>query len=373
MRIVHFADLHLDTPFKRLPPGAARARRQALRTTLDNILALARSERADAVFCAGDLFEADRLTHDTGHWLRDRFAGAGLSIYIAPGNHDWLGPTTPYGTLSWPANVHLFRSPALSRIELAPGIVLHGAAHHRPSGTGNLLAGLARQDLGAIHLALFHGSERGCFAYQGRDKGDHAPFEAQQIAAAGFSHAFLGHYHVPADELLFTYPGNPEPLSFGEAGAARGAVIVDIAPDGTITRRRRTVAVSDVHAVQVDLDGAAHRDAVLDRVRAELAGLSGAIRIRLRGHLPPDVDLDLARDLDPDALGIPRSPDRALLIESDELSFDYDLDRFMAEPGVRGELVRRTMSDSSIDPADRQLVLRLAMNALAGRDDLGVL
>jgi hypothetical protein len=31
------------------------------------------------------------------------------------------------------------------------------------------------------------------------------------------------------------------------------------------------------------------------------------------------------------------------------------------------------MSDSSIDPADRQLVLRLAMNALAGRDDLGVL
>ena len=57
MKIVHFADLHLDSAFAWLGATgeAARRRRQALRGVLRAIANIARDEQADALFCGGDL------------------------------------------------------------------------------------------------------------------------------------------------------------------------------------------------------------------------------------------------------------------------------------------------------------------------------
>ena len=56
MKLLLFADLHLDAPFAWATPEAARARRRNRRETLTRILALAEEERVDAVLSAGDLF-----------------------------------------------------------------------------------------------------------------------------------------------------------------------------------------------------------------------------------------------------------------------------------------------------------------------------
>lgn len=98
LRVLHFADLHLDSPFAwaEASGDAARARRQALRETLRRILALAVSERVNAIFCGGDLYEQERFTPDTAEFLRTEFASAApVPVYISPGNHDWLGPQSP--------------------------------------------------------------------------------------------------------------------------------------------------------------------------------------------------------------------------------------------------------------------------------------
>ena len=67
MKIVHFADLHLDSAFAWLGAAgdAARRRRQALRDVLRAIVKLARDEQADALFCGGDLYEGERAKQDT--------------------------------------------------------------------------------------------------------------------------------------------------------------------------------------------------------------------------------------------------------------------------------------------------------------------
>jgi len=75
MRLLHFADLHLDTPFRWAPPEVARARRRALRETLTRICGLGADLRADALCCGGDLFEQERFTPDTAEFLRSAFAG----------------------------------------------------------------------------------------------------------------------------------------------------------------------------------------------------------------------------------------------------------------------------------------------------------
>ena len=119
MRLVVFADLHLDTAFAWAKPEVARKRRQALRDTLHRILALAEEVSADAILCAGDLYEQARFTPDTRQFLLSRFGATERPVLIAPGNHDWYGPRSLYAQVDWPPNVHIFEADRMSPVELA--------------------------------------------------------------------------------------------------------------------------------------------------------------------------------------------------------------------------------------------------------------
>jgi len=364
-RVLLFADLHLDTPFEWAPRAAAQKRRQALRDTLDRIITLAVEENVDAVLCGGDLYEQERFAPDTGVFLRDAFERARpIRVHIAPGNHDWLGPASLYRRVQWSENVHVFSSDQLQPVTLAQGVTLWGAAHCKPAGTGNFLEGF-RASGGGVHLALFHGSEQGWLADQGAEKFPHAPFRAEEIAAAGLHHAFVGHYHNPRDAPLYTYPGNPEPLSFGEEGD-RGAVIAEVSADGSVARRRVHVATAEVADLTVQLDDAASLQDVRDRVRAALAGRRGVARVTLRGEVPPEVDVreeavaDVAPWMD------------AVAVRTAGLGAAYDLEKIREEKSVRGQFVRDVLAARELEDDLRRRVLVTGLRALDGRKDLEV-
>jgi len=234
MRLVLFADAHLDAPYTWAPPDVARARRRSQREALARIVALAGEVDADALVCAGDLYEHEHVAADTGAFLRARFDEAPCPVLLAPGNHDWLAPESLYATQDWPDHVHVFTEPHLTPAPLGTPVRLWGMAHHAPSGTPNPFAAAQVEGPGP-HLAVVHGSESSGLAWQGEDKRPHAPFSDDDVPAAGFAHALCGHHHRPSDGAHHTYPGNPEPLAFGEEGT-RGAVVVDVDPDGTVHR-----------------------------------------------------------------------------------------------------------------------------------------
>jgi len=362
MRLLVFADLHLDAPFAWADPEVAQARRRALRRCLVRICELAVAQRCDALCCAGDLFEQDRFTPDTAAFLRDTFAQIHpLPVYLAPGNHDWLGPASLYRQVEWTDNVHLFESSALEPVTLADGFTLWGAAHRAPANTPGFLDGFA-VDRGGVHIALFHGSEQGELAFQESGKVPHAPFRAAQIPAAGLHHALVGHFHTPRDAAAHTYPGNPEPLAFGETGE-RAAVVVDVDGSGAVARRRHRVAGTEVHDVTVGLDGVAHASQVRDRVAAALAGLTGTARVTLAGEIAPDVDLDVA-DLHEVAPHLD-----AVVTRLGRVNVAYDLDVLASEPTVRGQFVRDVLS-ADLDEEERQRVLLVGLRALEGQSAL---
>lgn len=363
MKLLLFADLHLDAPFAWATPEAARARRRNRRETLTRILALAEAEGVDAILSAGDLFEHDRVGPDTLEFLRASFARTDLPVYLAPGNHDWLSARSPYALLEWSPNVHVFTDERLAPVTLADGLTLWGAAHRAPANTDGFFAGF-RPDRGGQHLALAHASERSLLGWQEEGKQPHAPFDAREIAEAGIAHAFLGHYHLPRDADRHTYPGNPDPLEFGEEGE-RGAVIASIGPDGSVARERRSVAVSRVHDVTVSLDGAAHEDDVRSAVVAAVADLDGCVRVTLEGELGPTTVVDL-RDLQ-------RSGEHldGMVVRTGQLSVGYDLDAIRAEQTVRGQFARDALEGID-DPELRRRVLLTGLRALEGRADLEV-
>ena len=364
MRLLHFADFHLDAQFAWAPPAAARQRRENLRTTLLSIVDLALSERVDAVLSGGDLYEHERITPDTAGFLRDAFARLDpIAVFLAPGNHDWFGPGSAYERVAWTANVHVFSEDRLRPVELAPGLTLWGGAHRAPANTDDFLTGF-QADRGGVNLGLFHAAERGGLAFQESGKDPHAAFDAWEIEASRLDHAFLGHFHAPRDAPRHTYPGNPDPLTFGEDDD-RGAVLATVGSDGSVDRRRVRVATSEVHDILVDITGAATRQDVRDRVALALVGVDGTIRLTVTGEVGVDLELTPA-DLEPMVADLD-----AHVIRFQAVRPAYDLDALADEATVRGQFVRDART-AELDPDILRRVLATGLRALDGRSDLEV-
>lgn len=361
-----FSDLHLDAPFAWMGAGAvARERRNAQRRVLQKIAALVESENADALLCGGDLYEHDLFTPDTGAFLCKVFGElAPRRVFLAPGNHDWFGPNSLYATERWPENVHIFQEDRLQPVELDDGLTLWGAAHRAPANTNGFLDHFNVEREG-VHLALFHGAESGLLHFEAEGKRPHAPFREEQIVASGLHHAFVGHYHRPRHTHYLTYPGNPEPLSFGEDGD-RGAVVATINSDGSVTRVPHNVAETSVGDLRVDVSGATSRSDVLGRVAAELGSMRGIARVFVTGEISADVDYGMA---DLQALRPPGVDACQFVVRTTPA---YDLEAIALERTVRGEFVRE-VQEANLEPDRTRRILVTGLRALAGRNDLEVL
>ncbi len=367
VKLVLFADLHLDAPFAWLGGSqlAARRRRQALRDTLRNIVALTREVEADALLCAGDLYEQARFSADTGAFLEQVFTELDpLPVYMAPGNHDWYASDSLYRQIRWSPNVHIFTEDKLTPLELKDGITLWGAAHLAPARTLGFLDDF-QVDRSGINLALFHGSERGSIPDSDAGLLPHAPFEASQIEESGLHHALVGHFHRPRDADRYTYPGNPDFLTFGEDGE-RGAGIVTVLDDGRVERERRHVGITTAHDLSLSVSGCTSQQGVRDQMRVLLDGRHGVARVTIEGELEPRIDLHIE-----DLLDVHHELE-GLQVRLGDVRPAYDLGTIAEESTVRGRFVRDVL-DAALDESERRRVLMVGLRALEGRSDLGPL
>jgi len=359
MRLLHCADVHLDTAFTGLGPAVARRRRAGVRRAFTRIVDLALEQRVDALTIGGDLYEDLRSQRDTAQFLQQQFSRLACPVLIAPGNHDYWHPGSIYAREKWPTNVTVFHSPEFTPVEVA-GVRIFGAAHIQPKGTKDLLGQFRAPKDGAA-IALFHGSERGQLPLQGEGKEDHAPFAEDEIARAGFQYALLGHFHTPRSTSRLIYPGNPEPLTFGEVGE-RGAAVIDFAnmPPAVEIRKVSTFTLSDV---EVDVTGCAHSEALLDRIRAVVpADPDQGTRVRLVGELSPGVRLGPT-----ELLERLRHDDACVDVVFDARPA-LDLDALSQAPDARGQFVRALLARPDADSDLVQQALRAGLDALRGEE-----
>ena len=216
LRIIHAADLHLDSPFEALGEKAAR-RRAEQRALLERIAALARQRRAQLLLLAGDLLDTGGAYAETGRTLCSALSGAGCPVFIAPGNHDWYGTLSPYARLELPENVHVFKTAAMSGVELsALGARVWGAAF-TDNVSPPLLRGFhAERKPGFVNIGVLHGEA-------GAPDSRYNPITEEEIAASGLDYLALGHVHTcgglrRAGDVFYAWPGCPEGRGFDECG-----------------------------------------------------------------------------------------------------------------------------------------------------------
>ena len=70
IRILHAADLHLDSPFESLPEEKAALRRSEQRALLRSLAQLRAETGAELVLLSGDIFDSDRTWPETEDALR---------------------------------------------------------------------------------------------------------------------------------------------------------------------------------------------------------------------------------------------------------------------------------------------------------------
>src|SRR5215470_1231925 len=94
MKIVHAADLHLDSPLRGLEryEGAPVERiRGATRRALENLVALCIEEQAALLLIAGDLYDGTWKDYATGLFFTAQLArlrAVGTQVVLVRGNHD---------------------------------------------------------------------------------------------------------------------------------------------------------------------------------------------------------------------------------------------------------------------------------------------
>ena len=185
VKIVHAADFHLDSAFGALSGEQARQRRRESRELLTRLCNYVNQNGVDLVLLAGDLFDSDTTYRETLEALSEALGAMQARVFIAPGNHDWYGPGSPYLTVQWPDNVHIFTQPHLEAMAWPEKrLVLHGAAFTASEQSAGFLSGFAAPKDSNLHIGLLHGEIDPAEAR-------YDPIRKEEIAASGLA------YRVP--------------------------------------------------------------------------------------------------------------------------------------------------------------------------------
>jgi DNA repair exonuclease SbcCD nuclease subunit len=359
LRLLHFADLHLDRSFasERLFGVGAQRRRDDLRSALNRIVARARDEAVDVITCGGDLFEHDHVTRDTGNFVTQTLGEAGRPVLIAPGHADPALPGSPYRYMRWPSNVTI-----AAHEELRPyryrGVDLWSAGFMRPAVTEAPLRDFARLDQG-INLLLLHASDMSAVP---EGTPSFKPLTPDQVREAGFQHALLGHYHDARASDLITYPGSPEPLTWGGAVRHCTALVV-VADDGRTEVTLEDVAERQFVREVIDITGMTSREQVREAMLTLRDGkqLQGAVvQATLVGERVP------ALELDPKTLSAECGDGFSYLEFRDRSRVSHDLEAVAQEFTSRGEMVRKLVErqpEAVHDQAAVARALQLALDA----------
>ena len=240
MRIVHAADVHLDTPFRRHDAALRQRLQQAGRAALRALVDLTLEERADALLIAGDLFDNEWLTIATERVLTRelrRLTDRGVAVVYATGNHDPGRINYRAAHIDWPAtNFFLHSSRTPRRISISRGGERIGwivaAGHQTTHESTNLASAFPPAPGPAPAVALLHADVGGAQGAPDDEAGNvYAPAALADLDP-GYDYWALGHIHKRQrlrEDSPAWYPGNLQGRDFGETGA-KGALVVDLSP-----------------------------------------------------------------------------------------------------------------------------------------------
>jgi DNA repair exonuclease SbcCD nuclease subunit len=295
VKLVHAADLHVDSPMRgleRYEGAPVEAMRTATRRALENLVELCLEEGAALLLLAGDLFDGDWKDYSTGLFFAkqmSRLREADVRVVWIRGNHDAASHINKHLTL--PENVHELSHKRPETLELEHlGIAVHGQGFAKRSIQEDLAASYPDALPGWLNVGLLHTSLTG---REGHD--EYAPCSLETLVGKGYDYWALGHVHrreVVCEAPWVVFPGNLQGRHAREPGA-KGATLITAEGGRVLAAEHRPLDAARWIHLAVGGEEASHPDDLLDAVRTMLAeqvaaadGRPLAARVTVTGRSP---------------------------------------------------------------------------------------
>ena len=363
MRVIHCADLHLDSKMtSNLSKEQAKERKNEILRTFMHMVDYAAGNQVEVILIAGDLFDTRNVSATVRNTVRDAICShPAIDFLYLKGNHDNDNFLAKLDEV--PANLKMFGS-GWTSYEYAGGKVqitgLELSAENQAYAYNSLVL-----PHDAYNIVTLHGQLGG---YQSRNHAE--TISLNDLKNKNIDYLALGHVHnYQSDRLdargIYCYPGCLEGRGFDECGQ-KGFVMLDI-DESSLTAEATFVSCSarTLYTLPVDISGVLTTNEAAKRIEEQInrnSFVSGSlVKIVLCGELDVECELnmDYLSELFSDYFYFVKLENNTKLKVRDR---DYEKDE-----SLKGEFVRMVLA-SDLDEEKKSEVIRCGIMALSGEE-----
>lgn len=354
MKIIHTADLHLDSKIDSLPSDKGKIRRDEILRTFERLTEYARENDVSVVIIAGDAFDSARITKKTAGRFTEAVINAKNTDFLyLSGNHDEEFLKT-FGEL--PDNFKVFKNEWTGF--RYGNVVISGITFDKFNAP--FVYDRLKLDENDINIVCMHGQVLG---YKSEEAAE--TVSIPMLKNKNIDYLALGHIHSYSKGAIdargeYAYCGCLDGRGFDETGV-KGFVLLET--DGKKLDKKFVPFCSRVFAekeysVDDETSFYSFRNKIIDDLTSAYSSDS-LIKVILKGSHKAELIIDtedLTNRLN-EKFFFAKVYDRTVLKISAE---DYSLDK-----SVRGEFVRSVLG-SDLTEEEKNAVIVTGLNALKG-------
>lgn len=365
MKLIHCADIHLDSRLSANLDGEKRKKRKnELLENFVNMISWAKVNDIEAIIIAGDLFDTSNITRTTAALVKNCIAqNPQISFYYLKGNHDVQ--SFLYGMEEDYPNLFLFGEEWTKYyIGKDKSIVISGVELNKDNS--NLIYDSLVLEPDKYNIVTLHGQNS---MYQQKDKSE--VINITGLRNKSIDYLALGHIHSYMEEQIdgrgvYCYPGCLEGRGFDECG--QHGFVELIIDENTYEAKRRFVPWGTRQLYEVYCDVSECMDS-LDAVRIvrkcineEGADSKDLIKVVITGQVDSEADINadfIAHELEDEYF---------FLKVKDESGIRIDIDKYLKDVSLKGEFIRQVMADESLAQETKMEIIKTGLLALSGED-----
>lgn len=368
MKIIHTADLHLDSPMRaNLDEAKSKERKNEITSNFARLTRMAVNLDVKAILIAGDLFDSKSITKRVAKVVYNEIVkNSEIDFYYLKGNHDQNSFATfvsEQGDI--PKNLFMFEEEWKKYILNSDGegkkIALYGAE----TGENNMvgLAATFSADPDEINIVMLHGQEN---EYSSKNYAEVIPISDYKQRCVDYM--ALGHVHEkkikPLDSRgVYCYPGCLEGRGFDECGD-HGFMLLDVNEiTGEIIPEFIDFAYRKLWNVVCDVSKANDSEEAVGLVRDEILKMKinqrDMIKIELVGEINEEADVDEGY------VESAYKDDFYYVKTVNKTGVKIDYSKYENDESLKGWFIR-LVRDSDESEEDKGRIVRMGIEALTG-------